>query len=116
MTTGPSFDMGVARKIRSDRSLVRELEQLAGGAGMMMVHAQRAWASITFQGARHTFTWSFEGAEDVAKGRDMLEALPEHEFTVPGQLVADAAVVHSTHRVHPERLVAQFELLLLEDA
>jgi hypothetical protein len=42
--------------------------------------------------------------------------LPEHEFMLPGQLVADAAVTEVDHRLIPEpRLTVSVELLLLEE-
>ena len=45
------------------------------------------------------------------------DALPDHEFTIPRQLVADAAVVAVEHTTLPEqRLEVTAELLLLEDA
>ena len=43
--------------------------------------------------------------------------LPEHEFAIPGQIVADAAILEVEHRLIPEpRLVVQCELLLLEES
>jgi hypothetical protein len=41
--------------------------------------------------------------------------LPEHEFAIPGQLVADAAVVEVDHRLTPPRMIVTCELLLLEE-
>ena len=48
--------------------------------------------------------------------RDGLGAfLPEHEFALPGQLVADAAVTAVDHRLEPPRMQVSCELLLLEE-
>ena len=42
--------------------------------------------------------------------------LPEHEFMLPGQLVADVAVTAVDHRLAPEpRLTVSIELLLLDE-
>jgi len=60
---------------------------------------------------------AFTGAEAVAAGEAFIDALPDHEFTIPRQLVADAAVVAVEHTTLPEqRLEVTAELLLLEDA
>jgi len=80
-------------------------------------HEESAWSSITFSGTRHEVTLVFEGAQAVAKGEEFMEALPEHEFTIPGQLVADASIREVDHRfgMH-ERLQVTAVLLLLEDS
>lgn len=112
-----SFSSAIAEKIGADRALVRALEQLTQGQGLLLVHSQRRWASITFQGTRHSFTWAFDGAAAVAAGEAMIEALPDHEFAIPGQLVAAATVTEVEHRILPEPpLVVDFEILMLEDA
>lgn len=85
--------------------------------GQLLAHDERAWASITFAGARHKLTLLFAGAEAVEAGERFMDALPEHEFAIPGQLVADATVEEVEHRLLPApRLVVVCELLLLEDA
>lgn len=92
-----------------------EIVALAGGHGNLLVHSERSWASITFAGRRHRLTYAFDGAEAVEHAETMIALLPEHEFAIPGQLVADAAVVSVDHRIHPPRLVADLELLLLDE-
>ena len=111
-----SFDPAIGRKVRGDRALVRELEQLAGGVGRMVHHEQRSWKSITFAGARYRMKWAFEGAEAVAGGELLIAALPDHDFAIPGQLVADAAVTAVDHLIEPPQLVVDVELLVLEEA
>jgi hypothetical protein len=97
--------------------LVSALLALAGGKAELLRHAERAWASVTFTGSRHDVTLAFTGAEAVAAGELFIAALPDHEFTVPRQLVADAEVLSAEHTVLPEpRLVVEVQLLLLEDA
>lgn len=92
------------------------LVALGDHRGQVLAHSERAWASITFAGARHTVTLLFAGAEAVAAGERFVAALPEHEFAIPRQLVADATIAEVDHRLIPApRLVVQCELLLIED-
>lgn len=61
------------------------------GPGSQLLHAQeREWASATFEGARHRFEF------DVAAGGDaganilrMADQLPEYQFRLRGEIVAD---------------------------
>ena len=49
-------------------------------------------------------------------GEAFIVALPEHEFTLPRHIVADASVVAVDHALSPEmRMTVEVELLLLED-
>jgi hypothetical protein len=97
--------------------LVSALLELAGGKAELLRHSERGWASVTFTGSRHDVTLSFAGIEAVAAGEKFIAALPDHEFAIPRQLVADAAVLSVEHTMLPEpRLVVEAQLLLLEDA
>lgn len=92
------------------------LGELADGHARVLSHNEIAWASATFTGTRHRVALAFDGEEAVAAGEALIAALPEHEFAIPGQLVADAGVVEADHRLAPApRLVLVCELLLLED-
>ena len=103
-----------ARRTAADR-LRAALADLHAHHGQVLTHTEKAWASITFAGTRHSLTILFAGDEAVAAGEEFVAALPDHEFAIPGQLVADAGVVEVEHRLTPEpRLVVQCELLLLE--
>ncbi|WP_240782120.1 hypothetical protein [Qipengyuania sediminis] len=85
--------------------------------GQVLSHREKAWASITFAGSRHTLTLLFAGDEAAAAGERFLAALPDHEFAIPGQIVAEAAVVEAEHRLLPApRLVVTCELLLVEES
>ena len=106
--------------LRKRRRGVREklaaaLLELADGHGKIAAHTERAWASITFAGARHRVAIVFEGETAVERGECFIAFLPEHEFAIAGQLVADAAVVEVEHRADPPRLAVTCELLLLEE-
>lgn len=95
--------------------LLSALFQLAEGRTELICHGERPWASATFSGTRHTVVLSFSG-EALEVGERFVNQLPEHEFTIPGQLVADASVTEVTHSTIPTpELVVEMELLLLND-
>ena len=99
------------------RALLSAVTELAGGKAELLRHVERPWASVTFSGTRHTIALAFSGSEAVAAGESFIAALPEHEFAIPRQLVADAAVVATEQDVLPQpRLTVEVEMLLLEDA
>ena len=86
--------------------LHEQLLALAGGHGTIAAHEEKSWASVTFAGTRHR----------VELGECFIAFLPEHEFAIPRQLVADAAVVAADHRLSPApRLTVTCELLLLDE-
>ena len=92
------------------------LSALAQGRAQVMAHSETAWASVTFAGTRHRVELAFEGAEAIEAGECFIALLPDHEFAIPGQLVADATVVEVDHRLAPEpKLMVVAELLLLEE-
>jgi hypothetical protein len=106
-----------ARPQRSAGDRLREaLLALSDFRGEVLSHREKAWASITFAGARHTLLLRFAGDAAVAAGERLIAALPDHEFAIPGQLVADAAIAEVDHRLLPSpQLVVACELLLLEE-
>lgn len=104
------------RRTASDR-LRAALCELGAHRGEVLTHTETAWASITFAGTRHSLAILFAGDEAVEAGERLVADLPEHEFAITGQLVADAGIVEVEHRMLPRpRLVVRCELLLLEDA
>lgn len=111
--------LATARKRRIRRPgipLHAPLLELAGGKAELLRHDERAWASITFSGTRHSITLAFTGNEAVAAGEIFVTALPDHEFTISRQIVADAAIIRVQHDMLPEpRLEVEAELLLIED-
>ncbi len=105
------------RRTTGDR--VREaLLMLARGRASLLAHEEKPWASITFSGTRHELMLEFEGSVAVEAGEDFIAALPDHEFTIPGQLVAEATVREVDHRFggDNERMVVTAVLLLLEES
>lgn len=98
------------------RQLGAAVMELTGGKGEIIRQTERSWASVTFCGTRHTIAIVFADAEAIAAGEAFVEALPEHEFTLPGYLVADATVIRIDHTMQPEpKLTVEIELLLLEE-
>jgi hypothetical protein len=107
---------GQPRVRRPWMQLLSSVLGLAGGHGELLRHSERPWASVTFSGTRHTIALAFSGAAAIAAGEAFIEALPEHEFAIPRQIVADAAIVSVVQDVLPlPRMMVEVELLLLED-
>ena len=102
------------RKGTSER-LREALLALAGGHAQIAAHREKSWASITFAGARHTLELVFAGAEEVAAGEVFIADLPEHEFAIPRQLVAEATVVAVDHLLDPPRMTVTCEVLMLDE-
>ena len=97
--------------------LLSVLLELAQGQAELISHSERAWASVTFSGSKHTVVLAFNGAEALAAGEGLIDALPDHEFVLPRLLVADAAVVRVEQTALPQpRLEVELELLLLDEA
>ncbi len=96
--------------------LLSAVLELTDGKAELVRHAERAWASVTFSGTRHTIVLAFRGKEAVAAGEMFIAALPDHEFAIARQLVADAAVVRVDHQALPAPVMeVEAEILLLED-
>ncbi|MEO6388517.1 MAG: hypothetical protein ABIT16_08640 [Croceibacterium sp.] len=102
------------RRRTADR-LREALLELAQGQASVLSHDEKSWASITFAGARHRIELVFEGDAAVQAGELFIAFLPEHEFAIPRQLVADAAITAVDHRLEPPRMQVTCELLLLEE-
>lgn len=93
-----------------------ELQALAGGYAEFLSHSEKNWASVTFAGTRHRIALAFAGADAIEAAESFIAFLPEHEFALPKQLVADAAVVAVDHRIGPApRMEVEVELLLLDE-
>lgn len=90
------------------------VQALAGGQGTIVFQGARDWRSVTFNGARHALALAFDGEVAVIGGEAMLDALPAHEFAIPGHTVADIDVIHVQRRASPPRLEVDCELLLVE--
>ena len=63
------------------------------GPGAELIEAQeREWASATFNGARHILHFRLPLLAAAAAPPVALAGLADHEFTLPGQIVADCLV------------------------
>ena len=103
------------RRTLADR-VSAAVKALAADQGALLSHRETAWASITFAGTRHQLVFEFCGAAAVAAGEELIERLPDYEFAIPGQLVADATITAVDHRFGAmERLEVTAVLLLLEE-
>ena len=104
------------RKTLADR--VREaMLKLAGPRANLLSHDETPWASITFAGSRHELMLDFDGITACKEGEQFVADLPDHEFTIPRMLVADATVSEVNSSYSPEpRMVVSCTLLLLEEA
>lgn len=97
--------------------LLSAVLQLAGPKAQLVRHGERHWASVTFSGTRHSIVLRFGGEDALEAGDRFVENLPEHEFTIRGQIVADATVVAVDQVALPEPgMTVEAEILLLEDA
>jgi len=85
--------------------------------GILIEHGETPWASITFAGTRHAMVWFFAGVEAITSGEEFVAALPDHEFRIPGRLVADATITEVSNRQLPEpTMTVKAEILLLDEA
>lgn len=110
--TGPG-----ARGRRPWLQLLSTVLQLAGPHASLLRHGEKAWASVTFSGSRHTIALQFSGAYGIADAERFIEALPEHEFDLSRAIVADANVVGMQQAMLPTpHAIVDIELLLLDDA
>ena len=121
VTQSPAADAAGERLPRVGRRQTGErleaaLKTLADGHGQIVIHREIPWASITFAGTRHTLSMSFSGVAAVEGGDRLIAELPDHEFAIPGQLVADAQVLSVDHALLPEPVLrVELELLLLTE-
>lgn len=109
-----SFCPTMARQTRGREAMKRQLLELAENLGAIIVHKSKPWRSISFEGERHELLMTFEGSQAVGAGSRFAEALPEHEFTIPGQLMADAVVTKIDEQAEPPFMAIYLELLTLE--
>lgn len=110
------YDHQLFRPRRPWLRLLNAVLELAGSRAELLRHAERPWASVTFSGTRHTIHLAFSDGEAIRAGELFIAALPEHEFAIPGQLVAEAQIVAVEHVLTPRpQLLVEAELLLLED-
>ncbi|OYY70169.1 MAG: hypothetical protein B7Y00_05525 [Sphingomonadales bacterium 17-56-6] len=74
--------------------LLRALRTLAPAADIRIMH-QRPWHSITFSGAQICLSLQVAHPTTQDFVSKLSAILSEHEFHVPGHIVADIAVTHA---------------------
>ncbi len=73
----------------------------------------RAWASVTFSGARHELVFRLEGAGADAAAERFVSQLSAAEFDLRGHILADIALVSDERRPGCARI--SVEALTVED-
>jgi hypothetical protein len=99
----------------SATALLRAIRAALSDAGQFVLEElkSRAWASITFSGARHELAFRVEGAGAGEAAARFLADLRAAEFPLRGHIVADIAVVAEDRR--PERASIRLEALTVEE-
>lgn len=96
--------------------LLSEVLALGGPRVDFLRHSERPWNSVTFSGSRHVVAMAFTGVEAIDGGERLIATLSDHEFAIPGHIVADATISAVEHENGPvPRMTVEAELLLLED-
>ena len=76
--------------------IVSQLEALSGARATVTLNRERPWASITFAGTRYSLAIvSADGAEPETM-QALAQALPNHEFAIPGHFLADILITEQT--------------------
>ncbi|MDE8654787.1 hypothetical protein [Novosphingobium album (ex Liu et al. 2023)] len=72
---------------------LRAVLELACNKAQLLYHAETAWSSGAFSGARHTIQLCFTGIDAIAFAEAFIERLPYQEFALVGRCVMDAAII-----------------------
>jgi len=70
--------------------LIAQLLELAGSDSSVIATSSRPWASATFVGIRHKIILKLSGQNHYKRADQLIEALPEAQFTISGHIVAEA--------------------------
>ena len=88
--------------------LMRALRELLPTSALVLIH-ERNWHSLTFSGVQVCISAKVCD-DDASKMSDML---PEHQFDLKGQLVADIAVIQTGFSPSQNQFI--IDALLLDD-
>ena len=95
-------------------ALLRRVRALAAFPALKVEEVRsRAWASVTFGGARHELWLRLEGAGAEEAADRLLAQLGTAEFALRGHIVADIALVSQERRPGSVRL--RIEALTVKD-
>ncbi len=92
--------------------LLRALRQFLPQATLSVIH-ERPWHSLTFSGSQICISAILHSGYNAEFVTRITQSLPEHEFELSGQLVADIAVIEMASGENPGRLMV--DALLLDD-
>jgi hypothetical protein len=92
--------------------LLRALRAILPGAEISVI-CERPWHSLTFSGVQICCSVILQVGHGAGKAATFTRDLPEHEFDLPGQLVADIAVVDGAPAAAGHRLM--IDALVLDD-
>lgn len=85
-------NLGRRRKNDVVSMLIEQLEKLLGETCAVTLRREKPWASITFSGTRHYIEIRINARTDEPAIIELISALPDHEFDLPGYFVADTLV------------------------
>lgn len=91
---------------------LRALQALLPDA-QITVTSLRDWRSMTFNGQQLFLSLRLESADAPQRAEQFAALLPEHEFQIPRQMVADATVVST--REDGDVVTMMVEALVLDD-
>jgi hypothetical protein len=96
-------------------ALLKAIRVLIGDAARFVLEElhSRAWASVTFNGARHELAFRLEGVGAGEAAGRLLSGLAAAELPLPGHVVADIALLSEERR--PDRATIRLEALTVED-
>lgn len=104
------------QRLTTAEKLLRAVLALAGPHATLVSQREAPWASITFSGARHSIVLAFHGWEACDDAENLIVDLPDHEFSIPNVLVADATVTRTQQELLPSpRMEVELDLLLLDE-
>ena len=87
-----------------------------GGTADLIESQERPWASATFSGARHVITVRVPLDDADSPASALLAKLPDYEFDLAGEIVADCVVTMQRHNRDTDGrlwLVCSVELLTI---
>lgn len=93
-------------------ALLSALRQLLPQSTLSIMH-QRPWHSLTFTGAQLRVSAILSAPDCTAIADRVAKNLPDHEFNIRGQIVADIAV--TDQMVTADATILTIDALLLED-
>lgn len=73
------------------------------------------WQSLTFVGERHEITFRLTGWEARVAAERLGAGLADAEFTIPGHIVADVAIVGSGKEAEDGSVIVHLEALTISE-